>query len=161
MKTTCYYESPLVGTLELKVDDVGVSEISFVSHDHQLPEALHDNRLMECLIKELDLYFAGELQSFTVPLHIPEVGQFTEKVWSALRKIPYGKTTSYGEIATEIGCERAARAVGTANGKNVLPIVIPCHRVIHADGGLGGYSSGLEIKRRLLELEGVRISKDS
>jgi methylated-DNA-[protein]-cysteine S-methyltransferase len=94
-------------------------------------------------------------------LHIPEVGQFTEKVWSALRKIPYGKTTSYGEIATEIGCERAARAVGTANGKNVLPIVIPCHRVIHADGGLGGYSSGLEIKRRLLELEGVRISKDS
>lgn len=103
---------------------------------------------------ELTEYFAGTRRDFTVPLVVRGT-PFEERVWAALRGIPYGTTCSYADIAARIGSAKATRAVGSANGRNRLAIVIPCHRVVNADGKLGGYGGGLWRKVRLLELEGV------
>ncbi|WP_374027835.1 methylated-DNA--[protein]-cysteine S-methyltransferase [Bdellovibrio bacteriovorus] len=101
---------------------------------------------------ELTEYFKGQRQDFDVPLDVAGT-EFQESVWRQLKKIPYGKTVSYTDIARRIKSEKAVRAVGTANGKNPICIIIPCHRVIAAGGGLGGYSGGLDRKRKLLNLE--------
>lgn len=101
---------------------------------------------------QLDEYFAGKRQHFELPLH-PVGTPFQLMVWQALRRIPYGVTISYGELARRIGKPKAMRAVGAANGRNPLPIVVPCHRVIGADGSLTGFGGGLPIKRHLLGLE--------
>nr|BFD60386.1 methylated-DNA--[protein]-cysteine S-methyltransferase [Bdellovibrio sp. CKG001]BFD63801.1 methylated-DNA--[protein]-cysteine S-methyltransferase [Bdellovibrio sp. HM001] len=101
---------------------------------------------------QLEEYLAGTRKEFDLPL-APEGTEFQKKVWKELRRIPFGKTRSYKQLATALGSPRASRAVGTANGKNPLCLVIPCHRVINTDGGLGGYSGGLKIKQRLLNLE--------
>jgi methylated-DNA-[protein]-cysteine S-methyltransferase len=103
-------------------------------------------------IRQLKAYFMGDLKEFNLPLLL-EGSEFQKKVWKALCRIPYGTTISYGELARCIGKPLAARAVGGANGRNPLPIVIPCHRVINGNGQLGGYSCGLEIKKYLLNLE--------
>lgn len=103
--------------------------------------------------RQLAEYFAGERQEFDLEL-APEGTPFERSVWEELRKIPFGETRSYGEIARAIGHPSASRAVGRANGANPLPIVVPCHRVIGADGSLTGFGGGLENKSRLLELEG-------
>jgi methylated-DNA-[protein]-cysteine S-methyltransferase len=101
---------------------------------------------------QLRAYFAGELREFDLPL-APHGTDFQRRVWSALREIPYGRTISYSELAAAVGRPRAARAVGAANGRNPLAVVIPCHRVIGAAGALTGYGGGLARKRLLLELE--------
>lgn len=101
---------------------------------------------------QLDAYFAGELTTFHVAL-APAGTPFQLRVWAALREIPYGQTRSYGEIASHLGQPGAARAVGLANGRNPIGIIVPCHRVIGADGSLTGYGGGMERKRALLELE--------
>ena len=101
---------------------------------------------------QLDQYFAGERYEFDVPLDLRGNG-FERSVWDALLGIPYGETASYGEIARQIGAPSAARAVGLANGRNPVAVIVPCHRVIGADGSLTGYAGGLERKRFLLELE--------
>lgn len=101
---------------------------------------------------QLEAYFRGELTRFELPL-APEGTPFQRKVWEELRRIPYGTTVSYGEVARRLGRPSACRAVGLANGRNPLPIVVPCHRVIGADGSLTGYGGGLPRKRALLELE--------
>jgi methylated-DNA-[protein]-cysteine S-methyltransferase len=101
---------------------------------------------------QLEEYFAGERSEFDVDLTM-QGNPFEQRVWSALREIPYGETTSYGEIAKRIGSPTAARAVGLANGRNPVAVIMPCHRVIGADGGLTGYGGGIERKRLLLELE--------
>ena len=105
--------------------------------------------------KQLDAYFAGELREFTLELapFAPNATLFRQKVWRALRDIPYGQTTSYGELAARIGLPQAARAVGLANGRNPISIVIPCHRVIGKGGALVGYGGGLERKQWLLAHE--------
>ena len=97
-------------------------------------------------------YFSGRRQVFTLPLAL-EGTPFQHRVWEALRKIPYGSTCSYGEVAAAVGNPKASRAVGMANNRNPLPVLIPCHRVIGADGGLVGYGGGLDIKKKLLALE--------
>jgi methylated-DNA-[protein]-cysteine S-methyltransferase len=102
--------------------------------------------------RQLEEYFAGERTSFDVQL-APEGAPFEREVWLALEEIPYGETVSYGEIARRVGQPGAARAVGTANGRNPIAVIVPCHRVIGADGSLTGYGGGLERKRLLLELE--------
>jgi O-6-methylguanine DNA methyltransferase len=113
--------------------------------------------MMPKLIEELDRYFRGDPVVFSVPLD-PESGTpFQRHVWDELRRIPWGQTRSYGDIASAVGKPGAARAVGSANRANQIPILIPCHRVIKADGSLGGYASGTHIKKRLLELEQVRL----
>jgi methylated-DNA-[protein]-cysteine S-methyltransferase len=101
---------------------------------------------------QLAEYFAGARCGFDVVL-APRGGAFERRVWGALREIPYGQTATYGEVARRLGCPAAARAVGLANARNPISIIVPCHRVIGAEGGLIGYGGGLERKRRLLELE--------
>ncbi|MCZ6749346.1 MAG: methylated-DNA--[protein]-cysteine S-methyltransferase [SAR324 cluster bacterium] len=102
--------------------------------------------------RQLEAYFAGELREFTVTVE-PEGTSFQQTVWRELRRIPYGKTISYGELARRAGKPKGARAVGAANGANPVPVIVPCHRVIGADGSLTGYGEGLPIKAALLELE--------
>jgi methylated-DNA-[protein]-cysteine S-methyltransferase len=108
-------------------------------------------------IEQLREYFAGERSAFTIPL-APGGNAFELRVWEALREIPYGETVSYGEIARRIGSPTAARAVGLANGRNPIAVIVPCHRVIGADGSLTGYGGGLERKRLLLDLEAGRLA---
>ncbi|MFM7392021.1 MAG: methylated-DNA--[protein]-cysteine S-methyltransferase, partial [Actinomycetota bacterium] len=103
---------------------------------------------------QLREYFAGMRRRFDVPLHL-EGTDFQERAWAAMRKIPFGSTISYAQQAKQIGKPRATRAVGTANGANPVPIIVPCHRVIASDGSLGGYALGLAMKRKLLALEGA------
>ncbi len=109
------------------------------------------------LQKELNLYFNGKLKTFDFPVHFLTGTNFEQKVWRTLQKIPYGETRSYSWVAEKIGNPRAVRAVGGANRKNLIPIIVPCHRVINANGELGGYSGGLSLKKKLLELEGVSL----
>jgi len=110
------------------------------------------NPLVARAIAQLRAYFAGELRDFDLPLDM-EGTAFQKRVWAELRRIPYGETRSYGEIAHAISAPKAVRAVGAANGRNPIPIVVPCHRVIGAGGNLVGYGGGLPLKRFLLDLE--------
>ena len=102
--------------------------------------------------QQLAAYFRGELTEFDLPL-APEGTPFQREVWEELRRIPYGTTVSYGEVARRLGRPKSSRAVGMANGRNPIPIVVPCHRVIGADGSLTGYGGGLDRKRALLDIE--------
>jgi methylated-DNA-[protein]-cysteine S-methyltransferase len=107
--------------------------------------------------RQLEAYFAGELVEFDLPL-VLHGSEFDRRCWRALASIPYGRTVSYGEQARRLGMGRdAARAVGAANGRNPLPVVLPCHRVLGADGSLTGFGGGLDAKRFLLELEGALL----
>jgi len=115
-------------------------------HWHESPDAFDD------VVSQLMEYFAGQRQWFELPL-APEGTPFQQRVWRELQDIPYGVTISYGQLAARIGQPTASRAVGLANGSNPLAIVIPCHRVIGANGALTGYGGGLPIKERLLALE--------
>ncbi|HJP88663.1 MAG TPA: methylated-DNA--[protein]-cysteine S-methyltransferase [Candidatus Limnocylindrales bacterium] len=116
------------------------------------PTVAGDSPLLRRVERELTEYFAGERTAFDLPIDEPG-SSFQERVWTELRRIPYGETISYGELAARVGVPAGSRAVGRANGSNRLAIVVPCHRVIAAGGGLGGYGGGLDAKRRLLDLE--------
>jgi len=109
-------------------------------------------RVLDRAERELKSYFAGRLKKFTVPLD-PAGTPFQKRVWKELGRIPYGKTSSYKEIARRVKNPKAVRAVGSANGRNPLCVIVPCHRVIASDGSIGGYSGGLGIKSKLLALE--------
>lgn len=120
------------------------------------PEGGDEDELLDRAIAEMDEYFAGTRTAFSVPL--AAVGTpFQREVWSALRAIPFGETRSYADVAAAIGKPKAVRAVGAANGRNPLGIVVPCHRVIGADGSLTGYAGGMERKKFLLDLERHRF----
>ena len=108
-------------------------------------------------IRQLQAYFQGKLKDFDLPLSLQGT-QFQLLVWRNLRKIPYGETVSYGELARRIGSPKAARAVGLANGSNPLPIIIPCHRVIGSNGDLTGFGGSLPVKKKLLDLESGQFS---
>lgn len=110
--------------------------------------------VLEQAAQELAEYFSGTRRDFTVPL-APEGSDFQQKVWAALRSVPYGTTASYKDIAVQTGKPGAAVAVGQANSKNPIPVIIPCHRIIGANGKLTGYTGGLHIKKALLRLEGI------
>jgi methylated-DNA-[protein]-cysteine S-methyltransferase len=116
------------------------------------PAWRHDAVPLTETIRQLQAYFAGELENFNLPL-APEGTPFQKEVWQRLCDISYGQTISYGELARRIGNPKASRAVGLANGSNPIPIVIPCHRVIGSNGKLTGYGGGLPIKEKLLALE--------
>ena len=149
-----FLESPF-GPLLVAGTEEGLKHISFQSGKReQRPEPgwQKGSRLLDDAFEQLEAYFAGELKLFDLTL-VPEGTEFQQRVWKRLLKIAYGKTVSYGEIAKKLGNPGASRAVGLANGRNPLPIVIPCHRVIGADGSLTGYGGGMSIKRALLALE--------
>jgi methylated-DNA-[protein]-cysteine S-methyltransferase len=116
-----------------------------------------DDALLEPARRQLAEYFAGERTAFDLLLR-PAGAPFQKQVWDALLRIPYGETASYGEIARELGHPTASRAVGAANGRNPIAIVVPCHRVIGANGSLTGYAGGLDRKRALLDLEAGRAA---
>jgi methylated-DNA-[protein]-cysteine S-methyltransferase len=144
-----------VGTLLLTGDGTHLKQIHFQSGPQRLAprdEWVAASEPFEPVLNQLSEYFAGRRREFDLAL-APEGTGFQHLVWRALTEIPYGETVSYGELARRIGNPRASRAVGLANGANPLPIVVPCHRVIGADGSLTGFGGGLEIKQRLLRLE--------
>ena len=154
MTPYCVVSSP-VGRLLLTGGRDGLRGISFQGGSHALKPAEHWTRTevpFREAILQLEAYFAGELERFDLAL-APEGTSFQREVWSTLQTIPYGETVLYGELARRIGRPHACRAVGAANGRNPIPIVIPCHRVIGADGSLTGFGGGLAIKRRLLAME--------
>ena len=147
-------ESP-IGPLLLVSEDSRLSQITFAEGGRSaIPKAQwrEDAAGLREPIRQLRAYFTGELETFDLSL-APEGTPFQQKIWGELLKIPYGNTTSYGELARRIGNPKASRAVGLANGSNPIPIVIPCHRVIGSNGKLTGYGGGLRIKEKLLALE--------
>jgi methylated-DNA-[protein]-cysteine S-methyltransferase len=147
-------DSP-VGRLRLVSDGQALTRIEFETETRErAPEGTRSTRPFRDVRRQLEEYFAGERRSFDLPLR-PAGTPFQLATWRALRYIPYGETRSYSEVAQRIGKPRAVRAVGAANGRNPLPIVIPCHRVIGASGALTGFAGGLPLKRFLLELEGA------
>lgn len=152
------YDSP-VGELLLGTDGVAVCQLRFAK-GRTKPARLDDHPVLAAAVAELDEYFAGTRTEFTVPLSL-QGSHFERQVWAALLTIPYGETRSYGAIAKRVGDPDAARAVGIANHRNPIAIIVPCHRVIGADGKLVGYGAGLPIKRSLLGLEArVSIERD-
>ncbi len=147
---TTTYESP-VGALGLIAEDGGLSGLTFGARGRD------DGRLPE-IRAQLDAYFAGELQTFDIPV-ILRGTDFQRAVWDVLRTIGYGETLTYGEVTRRIGRPpEEARAVGAAIGRTPVPIIVPCHRVIGADGSLTGYGGGLHRKRHLLGLESPVLS---
>jgi methylated-DNA-[protein]-cysteine S-methyltransferase len=143
-------DSPF-GPLLIEVSDAGVQRIGFVDGG---VVATDTHPLLDAARRQLDEYFAGTRRVFELPL-APRGTPFQRRVWDALCSIGYGETCSYAAIAAMIGAPRAVRAVGAANGRNPLGIVVPCHRVIGANGTLTGYAGGLERKAGLLRLEGA------
>lgn len=119
-------------------------------------EGSQDSVLLDEAEKQLSAYFKGERQSFDLPLKFHGT-DFQEKVWKVLQTIPYGQTRSYKQVAEAIGNEKASRAVGGANNKNPLPILVPCHRVVGSNGAMVGYGLGLPVKKQLLALEGIEL----
>ena len=125
------------------------------------PRVLEAPAELDEVRRELDLYFAGKLDHFDLPLDWRLSGGFRQRVLRAIDRIPYGQTSSYTEMARKAGNERAVRAAGSACGSNPIPMVVPCHRVLRTSGALGGYGGGLPMKQALLELEGVLDVKSS
>ena len=149
-----YLETP-IGRLLLAVDDAGLRYIEFERPDQGErigPDWRRRRARLGVVIEQLEAYFAGELHRFDMPLAAAGT-QFRKNVWDELVRIPYGETISYGELARRIGDPQASRAVGAANGANPLPIIVPCHRVIGANGSLTGYGGGLPAKQWLLSHE--------
>ena len=147
-----------VGPLLLAVSDAGVHAIEFDAPRHPVARdgrwEAEGHELLDDVATQLDQYFSGKRHVFDLPL-APEGTDFQREVWSELARIPYGATCTYAALAQAIGKPAAVRAVGAANGRNPIPIVLPCHRVIGADGSLTGFGGGLPTKRFLLELEGA------
>ncbi len=161
------FDSPLLGKVFVASTESGVCMVDFRKSEKtflkrlkgRFPgETIRDDQRNRKALNQLKKYLKGELQRFDCGLDFKGTS-FQKKVWSALAKIPYGHTQSYKGIAKAIGHPKAFRAVGNANGQNSIPLIIPCHRVIESNGGLGGFGHGIKVKRRLLEFEkahGVR-----
>ncbi|MBN1411181.1 MAG: methylated-DNA--[protein]-cysteine S-methyltransferase [Spirochaetales bacterium] len=159
MTATLYHDNinTAIGYLTVCVDEQGRVCFLFFSrspaggkHFHYK----HDAAAVKNAVGQLSEYFAGKRKDFHLPLH-PHGTPFQQKVWESLKTIPYGITASYADIAVKIGQPRAVRAVGNAAGRNPVPVIIPCHRIIRSDGSPGGYAGGIEAKKYLLNLEGA------
>jgi methylated-DNA-[protein]-cysteine S-methyltransferase len=144
-----------IGGLLLSGDGTALRRLAFVRDGLPAPEPewrQDTTGSLDAVCRELDAYFAGRLTRFDTPV-APQGTPFQQRVWAALCEIPYGTTTSYSALARQIGAEKAVRAVGAANGANPIAIIVPCHRVIGANGSLTGFGGGLPVKRALLDLE--------
>ncbi|TNE70838.1 methylated-DNA--[protein]-cysteine S-methyltransferase [bacterium] len=145
---TSFLNSP-VGPIEITADEHAIKVVSFVD---EMKATNNPNSISEEAVKQLDAYFRKELSVFDLPL-APEGTHFQKKAWDLLLQIPFGKTISYLDLAQQYGDEKAIRALASANGKNPIGVIIPCHRVIGKSGDLVGYAGGLHRKRYLLDLE--------
>ena len=155
--TEAFWDSidSLLGPISFGVDtDERVVGLTFTRLD---PRAMRAPDRCRTVRRQLEEYFSGARTSFDLEL-APVGTAFQQRVWKGLTEIPFGEAWGYGQLATHIGKPRAARAVGQANGRNPIPVIIPCHRVIAADRSIGGFSSGLPIKRQLLTLEHIEIA---
>ncbi|MGH2880319.1 MAG: methylated-DNA--[protein]-cysteine S-methyltransferase [Solirubrobacteraceae bacterium] len=153
-------DSP-IGTLTLTAQGETLTGVHM--HDQRHAPALspgieRDDAALAPFVAQLQAYFAGDLTDFEGQIELCGT-EFQRRVWASLQEIPYGQTISYGELARWVGNPKASRAVGTANGHNPAAVIVPCHRVIAADGGIGGYGGGLERKRWLLEHEARSSSR--
>ena len=152
---------PTTGKIESrlrKLESIVTAACSTPAGDYRLGwlvPFIDNDRAARREIRQLDEYFEGRLKRFRLPIDLRSITPFHRKVLDATAKIPFGRVLSYGEVARDIGQPTASRAVGNALGKNPIPIVIPCHRVIAAGGQLGGYTGGLRIKRALMRIEGI------
>jgi len=155
MKNVFYVETKL-GKIKIVENGTAITHMYFGSNEPEEIQGLETPLLAEAA-KQLNEYLAGKRKNFDLPL-APEGTAFQKAVWNALQKIPYGETCSYGEVAKNIERPKASRAVGMANNRNPIPIFIPCHRVIGANGKLVGYAGGLDVKERLLKLEKNHIN---
>ena len=150
-----YFETGLIGTLTLVGDEEGLRHIFFPMEKNQFiiqGDWKKQHKYFAQVKGQLRAYFEGELKQFDLTL-APVGTPFQLKVWQALRTIPYGKLVSYKTLAEAIGNPKAVRAVGGANGRNPIPIIVPCHRCIGSDGSLTGFGGGLDTKKRLIDLE--------
>ena len=145
-----------VGTLTLEASERGLSSIRFPNQPKSIAGRLTSNNVIKLAKQELTTYFASQLKEFSLPLDWHGTA-FQESVWRALTAIPFGEAVSYADIARAIGRPQSARPIGRAVGRNPLPIIVPCHRVIGSDHTLTGFTGGLDIKVALLELEGRLI----
>ncbi len=158
MKAMYFYDS-FVGRLALGETEGKLSHLEFVDEakgdNFYLPEGyvVKETDLLKETKKELDQYFKGQRKEFTIPLVFTIGTDFQKRVWQALLQIPYGETRSYKEVAEIAGSPKACRAVGGANNKNPIAIIVPCHRVIGSDGSMVGFGGGLDIKTKLLQVE--------
>jgi methylated-DNA-[protein]-cysteine S-methyltransferase len=143
-----------IGPLQLLGSGVALVQIRFPDQHLPQPPGSDEDPVLSAAARQLSEYFRGKRRHFDLPLAAAGTA-FQQQVWHALGEIPYGELRSYRDSARHIGRDRAVRAVGAANGRNPLPIVVPCHRVIGSDGSLTGFAGGVAIKRRLLELEGA------
>jgi methylated-DNA-[protein]-cysteine S-methyltransferase len=153
-----------IGELLVAASDEGLAAISFETDDDRVdrlariagPRVLRSPRSVDIARRELGEYFEGRRRTFDLSLDLRALPPFTVSVLRQLARVPYGETTTYGELARRVGHPRAARAVGTVMNRNRIPIVLPCHRVVGSTGSLTGYAGGLDVKQTLLELEGAR-----
>ncbi|MEQ8174838.1 MAG: methylated-DNA--[protein]-cysteine S-methyltransferase [Syntrophomonadaceae bacterium] len=151
MKSIFFYQTD-IGEVGIAADETGVTHVN-LQRAKNLPDAVvRETRLISEAARQLQCYLEGGLKHFDLPL-APAGSEFMQRVWASLQTIPYGETWSYKKLAESIGNPQAARAVGQANHRNPIPIFIPCHRVVGADGKLTGYGSGLPLKAYLLDLE--------
>ncbi len=145
-----------IGPLYLVASSQGLQGVYWQPQDIPITKSLHEDSLAVGIFARAEMqlreYFEGKRKEFQIPLDIQGT-DFQKMVWCELQKIPYGTTTSYKSIAKNVSSEKAVRAVGTANGRNPLSIIVPCHRVIASNGALSGYAGGVHIKERLLQLE--------
>lgn len=151
-------DTPL-GPLRVAGTAQGLTEVGFIEGELppvRVPDGQEERSLLADAKQQLQEYFEGRRRHFALPV-APRGTAFQQRVWEELQKVPWGTTTTYGDIAQRIGQPTAVRAVGSANGRNPVAIVIPCHRVIGSDGSLTGYAGGLATKRRLLQLEGALL----
>jgi methylated-DNA-[protein]-cysteine S-methyltransferase len=153
MQHIVFYHSP-IGCLKIEGNDHSITSVQLLQNQEVPPEDYQDapEHLVET-VRQLSEYFHRQRTEFDLPLDLSAGTYFNQTVWQELLKIPYGHTTSYGAIAKKLGNPDAMRAVGLANRSNPIAIIVPCHRVVAKDGDLHGYFYGLEVKRKLLELE--------
>lgn len=158
MQAICIFEGPIGKYAVAETDGV----LTRIWVGNRLPLILQETEVMETpLLKEarqqFEAYFTGSLRQFDLPI-APQGTPFQLEVWRLLQEIPWGQTITYGELARRVGNPQASRAVGMANGRNPLPVIIPCHRVVGSGGKLTGYTGGLHVKVKLLQLEGIYMS---
>jgi len=156
LECKAFYKSP-IGIIEITAEDNVVTGVAFAAKEpvHGLQEETGNETLKRC-VEQLDQYFRGERKKFSVELKLQGT-DFQNRVWKEVMKIPFGKAASYKDIAKAVGNPRMARAVGNANGKNRIAVIIPCHRVIGSNGCLAGYAWGLWRKEWLLRHEGITV----
>ena len=157
-----YYHSP-IGALKITAEEDCITGLSLCTEEMPNTAKMQEAEvactpLLQETCKQLTEYFTGERTGFTLPIQYTTGTPFQHAVWNALRAIPYGETRSYEEIAVAIGNPKAVRAIGQANHKNPILLLVPCHRVINKNGSIGGFGCGVEIKKQLLQLEGLEIS---